>query len=321
MLCRRWRAALNASEAALAASGRAFSAAELASRRGRLATDREVALRLITAIARDRSADRRFLHVRSTKGTRQLLRLRNDAAACVFNLDGVLIASAVLHAAAWSKAFDELTLGRTERTVGQFMPFDPHTDYRRLLHGKPRVDGVRNFLASRGIRLPEGDPSDPPGVETVHGLANRKKEALLRLIDERGVTAFEGSLHYLDFAHEIGVRTAVVSASATTRTILRDAGLEGRIDACIDGDAIAAEGMRVKPAPDTLLAACRALAVEPRASAAFETSPAGVTAARTAGFSSVMGVDEGGRADALLAAGADVVVPGLAELLERGLDR
>lgn len=321
VLCRRWRAALNASEDALATSGRAFSAAEQAARRGRLAADRVEALRLIAAIARERGRDGRFLHLRTMKGTRQLLGLRDDVAACVFDLEGVLIAGAVLHVAAWTRAFSDLTLGRTERTVGEFKPFDPHTDYRPHLQGKPRLDGVRSFLASRGISFPEGEPSDPPGMETVHGLANRKQEALLRLIDERGVTAFAGSGHYLDFAGEVGVRTAVVSASANTQAILRTAGLAGRIDSCIDGNAIAAERMRVSPAPDTLLAACRVLAVEPGAAVAFETSPAGVTAARAAGFAAVVGVDEGGRGDALLGAGATGVVQGLTELLERGLDR
>jgi beta-phosphoglucomutase-like phosphatase (HAD superfamily) len=321
VLCRRWRAALNASEAGLASSGKAFSPAEQAARRERIAADRVEALRLITAIARERGRNGRFLHLRSTQGTRQLLGLREGIAACVFDLEGVLIAGTVLHVAAWTRAFDDLTLGRTERTVGEFRPFDPHTDYRPHLQGKPRLDGVRSFLASRGISLPEGELSDPPGAETVHGLANRKQQALLRLIDERGVTAFEGSGHYLDFAGEVGVRTAVVSASANTQAILRTAGLEGRIDAFIDGNAITAERLRVSPAPDTLLAACRALAVEPRAAVAFETSPAGVTAARAAGFASVLGVDEGGRADGLLTAGAAGVVQGLAGLLERGLAR
>jgi HAD superfamily hydrolase (TIGR01509 family) len=250
-----------------------------------------------------------------------LLGLRDDVAACVFDLEGVLIAGAVLHVAAWTRAFDDLTLGRTERTVGEFKPFDAHADYREYLEDRPRLDGVRSFLASRGISLPEGEPSDPPGAETVHGIANRKQEALLRLIDEQGVTAFAGSRHYLEFAREVGVRTAVVSASANTPAILRTAGLESLIDACIDGNAIAAGGMLVKPAPDTLLAACRALAAEPGVAVVFETSPVGVTAARAAGFAAVMAVDEGGNADALLGAGAGGVVQGLAELLERGLDR
>ena len=237
--------------------------------------------------------------------------------ACIFDLDGVLVASDALHVAAWSKAFDKLTLERTERTVGHVKPFNPRTDYREHLQARPRLEGVRSFLASRGISLLEGDPHDPPEAETVYGLARRKQEALLRVIRERGVTAFEGSLYYLDFAQEVGVRTAVVSASANTRVLLERAGLSDRIEACIDGNAIVAERLHLEPAPDTLLAACGALRVEPRHAAAYETSVAGVRAARAAGVALVVGVDQGGQEDALLAAGADVVVQGLAELLDR----
>lgn len=316
-VCRRWRAALNASDAALAAASSALPARELAARRERLAEDRASALRLIGGIARDEGIDGRFLHVSSALGIRQLLGLRGDVAACVFDLDGVLTASAGLHVAAWARAFDELTLARTERTVGHFRPFNPRTDYGAYLEGRPRLDGVRRFLASRGIKLPEGDPSDPLAAATVHGLANRKNNALLQLVGERGVTTYEGSLHYLDFAREVGVHTAVVSASANTRAILERAGLASGVEACIDGNAIAAERMQVKPAPDTLLAACRALGVEPGEAAAFETSPTGVTAACAAGFGVVIGVDETGRGEPLRAAGAGLVVASLAAMIDR----
>jgi beta-phosphoglucomutase-like phosphatase (HAD superfamily) len=319
--CTRWRAAFDAAETALSAAGLSLPRREIAARRDRIAADRADTLRLIRGIARDERVDSRFLHLTSRAGAKRLLGLPKDVRACVFNLDGVLIASAALHVAAWAQAFDELTWRLTERGRGHFTPapFDPRTDYRRHLHARPRLDGVRSFLSSRGISLPEGDPDDPPGAESVHGLANRKNQALRRLIDERGVTAYAGSQHYLDFALETGVHTAVVSASANTHTILERSGLASRIESCIDGTAIAAAALRVKPAPDTLLAACRELGVEPAHAAAFETGAAGVEAARAARFATVIGVDTSGRADALLDAGADLVVPGLAELLERRL--
>lgn len=320
-LCRRWRTALNALDAALDAATGTVPARELTARRGRLEADRAAAFRLINRIARDEGIDSRFLHLSSKAGTRRLLGLRGDVRACVFDLDGVLVASDALHIAAWANAFDELTLERTQRTVGRVMPFNPRTDYRDHLQARPRLEGVRSFLASRGISLPEGDQDDPPGAETVYGLANHKQQALLRLIEERGVTAFEGSLHYLDFAQEVGVHTAVISASANTRALLERAGLGDRVEACIDGNAITAARLRLEPAPDTLLAACRALGVEPPHAAAYETTPAGVRAARAAGVALVLGVDEGGHEDALLGAGADVVVQGLADVLDSTLER
>lgn len=239
----------------------------------------------------------------------------------MFNLDGVLIGSAALHVAAWAETFDEFISARIERTGGQFAPFNPLGDYPSHIHGKPRLEGVRAFLASRGISLPAGDPGDPPGTETVHGLANRKSAALTRRLDEQGVTAFQGSRRYLEAARDAGVHRAVVSASANTQTILDRAGLADLIEDCVDGNTMLAERLRGRPAPDTLLAACRQLGVEPERAAVFETSPAGVAAARAGGFGLVVGVDRTGRAEVLRAAGADLVVTGLTELLERSLAR
>jgi beta-phosphoglucomutase-like phosphatase (HAD superfamily) len=175
---------------------------------------------------------------------------------------------------------------------------------------------VRDFLTSRGIRLPEGHASDPPDAETVNGLANRKNEALLRLLDERGLTAFEGSRRYLQFARDAGIRCAVLSASANADTILARSGLSGLVDATIDGNTIVAERLEARPAPDILLAACRRLAVSPEHAAVLETSPDGVVAGRAGGFGFVVGVDRHGHARELRASGADVVVSDLTELLE-----
>jgi HAD superfamily hydrolase (TIGR01509 family) len=282
--------------------------------------ERESATGLLEDLAHDEGVSSRYVHLVPGHDAWRVLGLRPEIAACVFNLDGVLVGSAALHAAAWGEALDEFISGRVQRTGGEFAaPFSPLVDYPRYMHGKPRLDGVRAFLASRGISLPEGDQSDPPGAETVHGLANRKKQALLRRLDEQGVRAYDGSFHYLETAREAGIHRAVVSASANTRRLLERAGLAELIERCVDGSTVTAEHLRAKPAPDTLLAACRQLGVPPGHAAAFETSPAGVAAACAGGFRLVIGVDDAGHADALAAEGADLVVSGLAELLERNL--
>jgi HAD superfamily hydrolase (TIGR01509 family) len=192
-------------------------------------------------------------------------------------------------------------------------------DYARHIHGKPRLEGVRAFLASRGISLPEGQPGDPAGLETVHGIANRKNQAHLQRLDDHGVTAFEGSRRYLQIARDAGIECAVVSASANTQTILERCGLAGLIDQRVDGNTIVAENLRAKPAPDTLLAACRRLRVDPQHAAAFETTPAGIAAARAAGFRLVIGVGSAGESDALRTEAPDFIVSGPAELLAQKL--
>jgi HAD superfamily hydrolase (TIGR01509 family) len=314
-LASRWRASFHAAEAALeAAAADSFPGDELHAHARRLAAEIAPTEELLEELARERHTPSPFLHLHvSPREARLLLGLPAEVAACVFNLDGVLIGSAAIHAGAWTETFDEFVSNRRERTHGEFAPFNPRVDYPRYIHGQPRLDGVRAFLASRGIRLPEGEPGDPPGLETVHGLANRKNQALLRRLDRFGVTAFEGSRSYLELAREAGVRCAVVSASANTDTILERAGIEDLIDERIDGNTMRVERLRVKPAPDTLLAACRKLGVEPRRAAAFETTRAGVAAGRAAGFDLVVGVGDA----SLRAVGADIVVAGVGELLER----
>jgi beta-phosphoglucomutase family hydrolase len=231
--------------------------------------------------------------------------------ACLFDMDGVLTETATLHAAAWKQMFDEFL----ERRDGQ-APFDEHGDYGRYVDGKPRYDGVRSFLQSRGIELPEGGPDDPPDAETVHGLGNRKNELVQKLIRERGVKVFDGSRRFLDAARDAGLRTAVVSSSANTREILDSAGIADRFETVIDGRDVADRGLKGKPAPDTFLEAAKELGVEPSAAAVFEDALAGVEAGRAGGFGQVVGVDRVGQADALREHGADVVVQDLSELLE-----
>ena len=316
-LASQWRSSFHSAQVALAAASEALPDQEVRTRATRLAAEVLPTEELLAALARNRHVAEPFLHLLVSPGeARRLLGLPPEVTACVFDLDGVLIGSAEIHTAAWADAFGEFLSNRTERTGGLFAPFNPHVDYPQDIHGRPRLEGARAFLASRGIRLPEGDPGDPPGAETVYGLANRKNRALLRRIERYGVAAFEGSRSYLELAHEVGLGCAVVSASANTETILERAGLDDLIDERVDGNLMVSEHLRAKPAPDTLLAACRMLGVEPRRAVAFETTRAGIAAGRAAGFELVIGVDSGVGAAGLRAVGADLVVAGVGELLE-----
>jgi HAD superfamily hydrolase (TIGR01509 family) len=316
-----WRSALGAAGYALAATSRFLTPEELHARRRGLAEEYAPTTALLQALARDEDFPVELAQPFVPRGiARRLLHLPAAVTSCVFNLDGVLVGSAALHASAWQRTFDEFLESRVESTHRrELAPFDPPHDYPPL-HGRPRLEGVRVFLASRGIRLPEGVSEDPAGAPTVYGLANRKRDLLALLLEERRLTAYKGSRQYLELAHDAGVRCAVVSASAHTEAILDRAGLADLVDARVDADAIAAEHLRGRPAPDRLLAACRRLGVEPAHAAAFETTTPGIAAARAAGFRLVVGVDasdDAAHLRALRAEGADVVVPGLAELLER----
>ncbi|MCF6523173.1 HAD family phosphatase [Streptomyces sp. JJ36] len=246
-----------------------------------------------------------------------MLGLPERVRACLFDLDGVLTRTATVHAAAWKDAFDGFLRDRAERTGTPFVPFDPVRDYAAYVDGRPRADGIRTFLASRSLRLPEGGPGDPPGAETVHALGARKNALLLRLLREQGVAVYEGSVAYLRAAGDAGLLRAVVSSSANCREVLAAAGIAGQFDARIDGVVARERGLRGKPAPDTYLAAARALHTEPSRAAVFEDALAGVEAGRAGRFALVVGVDRAGQARALRAHGADVVVPDLAALLER----
>ena len=237
--------------------------------------------------------------------TRQL-GLPSTIRACLFDLDGVLTRTADVHAAAWKEAFDHFLQNRAAATGGPFVPFDPVGDYRTYVDGMSRYDGVRRFLASRGIQLANDD---------VVALADGKNELVLELLRTNGVESYEGSIRYVDAARATGLRTAVVSASANCRDVLFAAGLDDLFDARIDGVVAAREHLRGKPAPDTFLAAARALGVPPAAAAVFEDALAGVAAGRAGRFGFVVGVDRAGQAEALREHGADVVVEDLAELL------
>jgi beta-phosphoglucomutase family hydrolase len=244
-----------------------------------------------------------------------VLGLPDNVRACLFDLDGVLTATAKVHAAAWKEMFDEYLRERAAGTGEDFVAFDEKDDYDAYVDGKPRFDGVRSFLASRGIELPDGKPDDPPSAETIHGLGNRKNEIVLRMIHEQGVEAYPGSRRYLEATREAGLRRAVVSSSTNCRDVLAAAGIDEFFEARIDGIVAERDHLKGKPAPDTFLAGAKALEVTPNAAAVFEDALAGVEAGRAGGFACVVGVDRVGQADALREHGASVVVRDLAELL------
>lgn len=235
--------------------------------------------------------------------------------ACLFDLDGVLTQTAQLHAAAWKAMFDDYLRRRAKRTGAPFVPFDLDADYDTYVDGKPRADGTASFLASRGIRLPMGDSQDGPGAETVHGLGNAKNQTVLRMFAEEGVGLIPGSLRYLQAVRDAGLGRAVVSSSNNCRAVLAAAGIDTMVDVVIDGLVATREHLPGKPAPDTYLAASRALGVPATLSVVYEDALAGVAAGRAGGFGWVVGADRGGQAAALRATGADVVVSDLAELL------
>ncbi len=241
-----------------------------------------------------------------------MIRLPETIRACLFDMDGVLTDTASVHAEAWKRMFDEYL---RERLGPDAEPFDIARDYGQYVDGKPREDGVRDFLASRGIELPEGTPDDAPDADTIHGVGKRKNVLVLKLIEERGVDVYEGSVKFVDAARAAGLRTAVVSSSANTKLILDSAGIADRFEARVDGVTLATEHIKGKPAPDSFLRAAELLEVPPAEAAVFEDALAGVAAGHAGGFGVTVGVDRHGQPDALREHGADVVVSDLAELL------
>ena len=244
-----------------------------------------------------------------------MLGLPDGIRVCLFDLDGVLTRTASVHARAWSKTFDDFLRDHSERTGEPFVPFDPVADYATHVDGKRRVDGVRDFLASRDISLPLGAPNDSPERMTLNGVGNRKNEQILHLISAEGVEVYEGSQRYLEAARSQGLVCAVVSSSANAALVLEVTGLEPQIELLVDGSLAHALGLPGKPAPDTFLEAARRLGVTPKEAVVFEDAIAGVAAGRAGNFGHVVGVDRLDQREALLEHGADVVVSDLAELL------
>jgi beta-phosphoglucomutase family hydrolase len=244
-----------------------------------------------------------------------MLGLPVDIRACLFDLDGVLTDTASVHRSAWKSMFDAYLRHRSTQTGEPFVEFDTDRDYNEFVDGKTRDDGVRSFLASRNIELPDGTPDDVPSEETVHGLANRKNELFHEHLRSDGVTVFDGSRRYLKEVRDAGLAIAVVSSSANTREVLEISDLAQFVDRRVDGITIREEGLAGKPAPDSFLRAAQLLDVAPENAAVFEDAISGVQAGRAGHFGIVIGVDRVGHAEALRRNGADVVVNDLADLL------
>jgi beta-phosphoglucomutase family hydrolase len=240
-----------------------------------------------------------------------VLGLPDAIRACLFDLDGVLTDTASVHRSAWKATFDPVLAAHGQP------PFTD-ADYEEYVDGKPRLDGVRDFLRSRSIEPPEGSDDDPPDAETVHAVAERKNKAVVERIRQDGVHVFPGSVRYLQAATEAGLRRIVVSSSANTAEVLAVTGLDKYIEDRVDGVTIASTGMRGKPAPDSFLAGAERAGVPPSRAAVFEDATSGVEAGRRGNFGFVIGVNrlDDAHAEALRKHGADVVVRDLADLLQ-----
>ena len=245
-----------------------------------------------------------------------MLGLPDATRACLFDLDGVLTDTASVHAAAWKQMFDDYLRARSARTGEPFVPFDAKKDYGPYVDGKPRLDGTRGFLLSRGIDLPDGGPTDGPDAETINGLATRKNDLVQEKISDLGVEVYPGSVRYLHAVRDAGLKTAVVSSSANAQLVLQVAGLTDLIDHRVDGVVAKERHLPGKPAPDTFLAAAADLGVPKEEAVVFEDALAGVESGRAGGFGFVVGVDRLGQAQALHDHGADIVVADLGDLLE-----
>ena len=235
--------------------------------------------------------------------------------AVLFDLDGVLTDTANVHAACWKRMFDDFLRERAEERDEEFQPFDIATDYKLYVDGRPRFEGVRTFLESRGIELPYGDPKEPSNHQTICGLGNQKDEMVKKAFDSEGIEAYEGSVALVRHLRERGIKTAVVSASSNCESVLKAAGIADLFDARVDGVVIARLNLAGKPAPDTFLKAAEQLGVEPERAVVVEDAISGVQAGRDGGFGLIVGVDRKGDAEALRENGAEIVLNDLGEML------
>lgn len=236
--------------------------------------------------------------------------------AVLFDLDGVITNTASIHGACWKQMFDEYLRERGRRTGEAFRPFDPIADYRLHVDGKPRFDGVRDFLKSRGVHLPEGSQHDPPEAETVGGLGNRKNRLVTRAIEEKGVDAYEGSVRFIHQLRRHGWKVAVVSSSENCEAVLKAANVDGLFEVRIDGATVEAQHLAGKPAPDTFLIAARLLGVEPARAVVVEDALSGIEAGLAGKFGLVIGVARRDNAEELRRHGAHLVVNDLSELVD-----
>lgn len=241
---------------------------------------------------------------------------RDQYDAVLFDLDGVITNTANLHATCWKQMFDEYLQKRARQRGEAFRPFDLSADYRLYVDGKPRFDGVRDFLRSRGIQLSEGNPDDPADVETVHGLGNRKNDLVNRAIAEVGVEPYAGTVQLIHQLRRDGFKIAVVTSSQNCNAVLRAAKLDDLFEVRVDGNLIQAQGLAGKPAPDTFLMAAKLLGVEPIRTVVLEDAISGVEAGSNGSFGLVIGVARKGNAEELKRHGAHLVVEDLGELVD-----
>ena len=241
---------------------------------------------------------------------------RDQYDAVLLDLDGVITDTASVHAACWKQMFDEYLLKRATLKGEAFRSFEIATDYRLYVDGKPRFDGVRDFLISRGTQLPEGNMNDPPEAETVGGLGNRKNDLVNKIIEEKGVEPYEGSVKLIHQLRRQGFKIAVVTSSQNCTAVLKAAKLEDFFDVQVDGNMIHAQHLAGKPAPDTFLAAAKLLGVEPTRSIVIEDAISGVEAGSAGNFGLVIGVARKGNTEELRQHGAHLVVNDLSELVD-----
>jgi beta-phosphoglucomutase family hydrolase len=235
--------------------------------------------------------------------------------AVLLDLDGVITDTAGIHAACWKQMFDEFLQERATQRGEAFRSFEIATDYRLYVDGKPRFDGVRDFLISRGIQLPEGSMDDPPEAETVGGLGNRKNDLVNNIIEEKGVEPYEGSVKLIHQLRRRGFKIAVVTSSQNCTAVLKAARLEDFFDVQVDGNTIHAQHLAGKPAPDTFLTAAKLLGIEPTRAVVIEDAISGVEAGSAGNFGLVIGVARKGNAEELRRHGAHLVVNDLGELV------
>ena len=243
--------------------------------------------------------------------------LPDGVAACLFDMDGVVTKTAIVHAAAWKQMFDDFLRERAKETGTEFVPFDSDHDYGNYVDGKPRLDGTKSFLESRGIELPEGSPDDKPGTPTINGLSNRKNDLVLVKLEENGVQVYDDTITYIKAVRDGGLATAIVSSSANTRQVLDVAKIADLFDVRVDAQYGKEHNLHGKPAPDTFLAAAKALNVPAKQAVVFEDAQSGVAAGHAGHFALVVGVDRVNQAEALREHGADVVVEDVTDLLKR----
>jgi beta-phosphoglucomutase-like phosphatase (HAD superfamily) len=304
----QWQSALDAATRALEADRAVLPAAEVSREAHRLMEERrETAALLRTVAALHHLSPAPWLAPAPVSPRR--LGLSEDVAACLFDLDGVLTDSDALHASAWAQALEPVLLALALDDRAPYTPFDQDADYHAYFDGRLRTEGIKLFLAGRGLRLPDA---------AVTEIARRKGELVEHGLHSRGVAALAGAHRYLQAVGLGGIRRAVVSASTTASPMVEAAGLAELIDARVDANTMRSLNLRSRPAPDLLITACAELGTPPEHAVSLTHSGAGVVAARSIGMP-VIGVADGAEADALRAYGAEIVVPALETLLDRSL--